>query len=195
MIRWLIHSSAILVYSAQAFACNVLLGHKINAVSWLPQPHEVRIIASSRVPDSKLVTGVYVLIFDNDGNLLLGHRRNEKVWDLVGGHVDAEDISLEMAVRREAYEEIGVRLRDLHAVAFEEIILKGSKPEGYKYPFPKSYQVFYVARVERLDAMPVDEDTDQRAWFTPAALESVPWAIANPQVIDYARRFTHQLPK
>ena len=176
-----------LVFSFPALACVELIAQKSD-VPWLPSPHEVRVFRAGSPVDMELVTGVYVLIFDGD-NLLLGHRKQKQEWDIVGGHVDLTDKNLEEAIRRETLEEVAVELKDLRLVAFEEIHLKGEKPEGYKYPFPKSYQAFFVARVHRINDMKEDEDTDQRAWFTPTALAAVDWARKNALLIEYARRF------
>lgn len=78
---------------------------------------------------------VITAILDADDRLLLAHNTN---WDanrmsLVAGFVDAGE-SLEACVRREAFEEVGVRLGEVTYVA--------SQP----WPFPRSLMLGFVAR-------------------------------------------------
>ena len=47
-----------------------------------------------------------------DGNLLLGRKKNEKLWRFIGGFVDPKDESLEVAAKREFSEEAGTELID-----------------------------------------------------------------------------------
>ena len=80
---------------------------------------------------------VITAILDADDRLLLAHNT---AWDanrmsLVAGFVDAGE-SLEACVRREAFEEVGVRVGEVRYVS--------SQP----WPFPRSLMLGFVARAE-----------------------------------------------
>ncbi len=92
---------------------------------------------------------VITAILDADDRLLLAHNAT---WDptrmsLVAGFVDAGE-SLEACVRREVFEEVGVRLSDVRYVA--------SQP----WPFPRSLMLGFVARAAsteiRVDGVEID---------------------------------------
>jgi len=92
---------------------------------------------------------VITAILDADDRLLLAHNAT---WDaarmsLVAGFVDAGE-SLEACVRREVFEEVGVRLAEVRYVA--------SQP----WPFPRSLMLGFVARAAsveiRVDGVEID---------------------------------------
>ncbi len=60
----------------------------------------------------KLPVGVFLLLIDNNGKLVMQLRENcsfSGMYGLVGGHLDGNE-SIAFAIIREAYEEIGVEI-------------------------------------------------------------------------------------
>ncbi len=110
-------------------------------LSWLPQPNEGRTVLSSQLPPDEMITTALVLAFDRD-RLLQTHLA-ARGWDIVGGHIEPGE-SPEEAARREAYEEAGARLRELHVLGYQRLRLLGPRPASYRYPYPDSYQVFLL---------------------------------------------------
>lgn len=106
---------------------------------------------------------VAVISTDNDGveRILLAHN---SLWDnnrysVLAGFVEAGE-SVEAAVAREIFEEVGVEILDQHYA--------GSQP----WPFPRSLMLGFYARAEYC---PVQVDGDEivdARWFTRAELEA-----------------------
>ncbi|HZS75430.1 MAG TPA: NUDIX domain-containing protein [Ktedonobacteraceae bacterium] len=66
--------------------------------------------------------GVFALIFDNDGRVLLGHRRDIDWWNLPGGGMEQGE-TVDEAVCREVREETGL------AIEVERLVGVYSKPQ------------------------------------------------------------------
>ncbi len=66
--------------------------------------------------------GVNALIFDSEGRILLGHRRDINWWNLPGGGMEAGE-TVDEAVRREVYEETGLEVK------VEQLVGVYSKPQ------------------------------------------------------------------
>ena len=114
-------------------------------VSWLPQPNTLEIILTDETAPAELTATAFVVpLFDNDDMLLAQNTR--RGVEIPGGHVDPDE-TFEQAARREAIEEVGVLLNDLHAIGYMRMTCTGAMPEGYRYPFPISYQQFFTARI------------------------------------------------
>jgi 8-oxo-dGTP diphosphatase len=95
-------------------------------------------------------------------------------WDIVGGHIEPGE-SAEEAARREAYEEAGARLRELHMLGYQRLRLLGPRPVSYRYSYPDSYQVFYWAQIEALDEFISTEEARERALFAPDDARELPF--------------------
>ena len=98
---------------------------------------------------------IITAILDDADRLLLAHNT---AWDvprmsLVAGFVDAGE-SLEACVRREALEEVGVRLAEVRYVA--------SQP----WPFPRSLMLGFVARAEASDVTVDGIEIDRAVFVT-----------------------------
>src|SRR3989442_15383167 len=66
--------------------------------------------------------GVFALIFDDQGRVLLGLRRDIDWWNLPGGGMEAGE-TVDEALRREVYEETGL------VVEIEQLVGVYSKPQ------------------------------------------------------------------
>ncbi|QBD79057.1 NUDIX domain-containing protein [Ktedonosporobacter rubrisoli] len=141
-------------------------------ISWLPLPNEGYIALSSQLPPTELIATALVLAFD--GDRLLQTNLVVRGWDIVGGHIEPGE-SPEEAARREAYEEAGAKLKELHLLGYQRLRLFGPQPPSYRYPYPDSYQVFYWAQIEALDEFRPTEETQERALFAPEEARKLPW--------------------
>ena len=54
------------------------------------------------------------------------------------------------AAIREAFEETGCRVVHTVQVALERCSTQGPRPDGYRYPYPISFQAFYASVVEEM---------------------------------------------
>ncbi len=139
---------------------------------WLPQPNEVRTVLSAQLPPGELIATALVLAFDRD--CFLQTHLAARGWDIVGGHIEPGE-SPEEAARREAYEEAGARLRELHVLGYQRLRLLGPRPASYRYSYPDSYQVFYWAQIEALDEFIPTEEARERALFAPDDARELPF--------------------
>jgi 8-oxo-dGTP diphosphatase len=146
--------------------------HMAQNLSWLPQPNEAHTILSSSLPPRELIATALVLAFDRDR--LLQTRLAARGWDIVGGHIEPGE-SPEDAARREAYEEAGARLGELHLLGYQRLRLLGPRPAWYRYAHPDSYQVFYWAQIDALDEFIPTEEALERALFAPDAARELPF--------------------
>jgi 8-oxo-dGTP diphosphatase len=144
-------------------------------LSWLPQPNEVLTVLSPYLPPSDLIATALVLAFDRDR--LLQTRLAARGWDIVGGHIEPGE-SPEETARREAYEEAGARLGVLHLLGYQRLRVLGLRPASYRYSYPESFQVFYWARIEVLDAFTPTEEALERALFAPGDARELPFVRA-----------------
>lgn len=98
---------------------------------------------------------VIMAILDDDDRLLLGHSRHWPAgrYSTLAGFVESGE-SLEAAIRREVYEEVGVVIGDVNYA--------GSQP----WPFPASLMCGFFAQATTVDIVPHDEEVTDARWFT-----------------------------
>ncbi len=115
--------------------------------------------------DLVLLPAVCILIWDDDGRLLLMQEAETRKWQTIGGMVDPDESPWD-AARREAFEETGtvVRLERIRAA------LGGP---GYRVHYPNGDLCSYVSTV--FDAVIVDgepaagdDEVHRVTWFRPA---------------------------
>jgi 8-oxo-dGTP pyrophosphatase MutT (NUDIX family) len=70
---------------------------------------ELRLLVGHR---PLIIPGAAVLIVDQQGGLLLQHRKDNQQWGLIGGSMEVGE-SLEETARRETFEETGLELDEL----------------------------------------------------------------------------------
>lgn len=146
--------------------------HMDRNVPWLPGPHECQLVLAEQLPPVEQIATSMGLIFHGDQLLLTNLVR--RGWDIPGGHIEAGE-DPEQALRREIYEETGVRAGELHLFAHQKIQLFCERPEGYKYPYPVSYQVFYWGRVSELEDFVPDHEAAGRGLFSPDEARQIDW--------------------
>ena len=124
---------------------------------------------------------VHCLGFDADGRFLLA-RHVERDWTIPGGHRETEE-SAEDALRRECYEEAAAVIDDPRLFATERVELLEGTPDP-RYPQP-SFQLFFVARVTRLDVLtPNEECVESRLFSVDEARELPGWMDHNQPLFD-----------
>ncbi len=70
---------------------------------------ELRLLVGHR---PLIILGAVVLIFDQQGDILLQHRKDNQQWGLIGGSMEVGE-SVEETAKRETFEETGLELDEL----------------------------------------------------------------------------------
>jgi bifunctional NMN adenylyltransferase/nudix hydrolase len=100
---------------------------------------------------------VDICVFNENGEVLMAKKPNEKLWRFVGGFVDPSDVSLEHAAYRELQEETGGNLNVGTAKEFKYIT--SQKVDDWRYRGDESGIVTTLFLVRRLSgfASPSDD--------------------------------------
>lgn len=150
---------------------------------WLPKPHHVKLVLSDQFPPLPLITSAHAFVFDGDRLLMTNlHARG---WTIPGGHREAPE-SPEETMNREVWEEAGARVDHGRLMAVQHIRLLGTVPQGYKYPHPDSYQVFFIARLASLEPFQGTAETRGRRLYSPAEARQIPWVQRNHRLYEAA---------
>ena len=115
-------------------------------VGYLPVPNQVTAIIDPVVAPQELAPTAFVFPIMRDRSLVMA-RNIRRGLEIPGGHVEPGE-TLEQAARREALEEGLCKVPVLIPLGYLQMTTSGPKPEGYKYPYPVSYQQFYTGIVE-----------------------------------------------
>jgi 8-oxo-dGTP diphosphatase len=102
--------------------------------------------------------GAFVLLFDNEGRILLCHRRDADVWNLPGGQVERGESPWQAAIR-ETREETGLEasIRRLEFVDYRPV---------------RDEVAFTFGCIAHGGELTVNDEVDRLAWFPPAELPS-----------------------
>lgn len=154
-------------------------------IEGLPFPNKTRLIITQNQPDVQLITSVFVLAFKKDKLLLTNLRK--RGWDIPGGHIELGETP-DIAAHRELLEETGAKVGKLDFLGYEEISLLGNKPEGYKYPYPNSYMIFYCAEIVSIEEYKENEESSGSEMFSPEQARKINWVKENLELYDEALR-------
>lgn len=152
-------------------------------VPGIPAPNEVSLLLDDGLPPEHLVTSALGLFF-LDGRLLMP-RLVSRGWDIPGGHVEPGE-SPEETVRREVLEETGAQVDALCILGHQKIVIHAPRPEGYKYPYPVSFQVFYCGTVTELMRFAPTPEVHERRLFSPEEARELAWVQANRPLFEHA---------
>lgn len=161
-----------------------LLGTGYN-IPWLPQPNMISLILDETLPPRELITSALALAF-HEGNFLMT-KLHARGWDIPGGHIERGETP-EQTMRREVMEEAAVELGSVHLFGYQRIRLLGDVPEGYRYPHPESFQVFYIGAVAKILPFSPTAEAGARTFFPLAEALQQRWVQDNQLMFDAACR-------
>jgi hypothetical protein len=115
--------------------------------------------------------GAQAIVFDGEGRVLLGHRRDRDEWDLPGGGILRGEAPWAAAVR-ETLEKTGVEVAVTRLVGM------------YQWPLPRGHRGFVFVAEWAGGAPRPSSETDEVAWFRAAALP----ATLPPHTAAFIRR-------
>ena len=101
--------------------------------------------------------GAFAIIFDREGRVLLGHRRDMDMWNLPGGRIEAGEMPDE-AIIREVLEETGLCVRA------EKLVGIYSKPDKDELIF------LFRCTITSGELQQITPETDANRFFPPDAL-------------------------
>lgn len=139
---------------------------------FLPIPNEVHVILDEQHPPVELTTSALGLVFQEDR--LLMPKLVERGWDVPGGHIEAGETPGQ-TFRREVYEETGAHLSKVGLLGYQKFVIHAPKPDGYKYPYPVSYQAFFWGVVSSLKPFEPTFEVSERGFFLPAEARKLDW--------------------
>lgn len=119
---------------------------------------------------------VIVSVVDENDRILLGSQGSweDNRWSILAGFVEAGE-SLEAAVRREMFEEAGVRV--------DQVTYLGSQA----WPFPRSLMVGFTAKALSVDFVPDGVEIERLRWFTREELAAQAKDLLLPNRVSIAR--------
>lgn len=158
-------------------------------IELLPKPNRYELILDDALPPRPLITAALGLIFHGDRFLMT--KLTARGWDIPGGHIEAGEHP-EQTVRREIFEETCVHVGDLQLFAYDKFTIDAPKPDGYRYPHPVSYQLFYWGRVAHMKPFAATAEAVERQLLPPAAARRTRWVqragALYEAALDRARR-------
>lgn len=104
----------------------------------------ITVAVGNVMPQYAKITAAIGFIFD-DGKLLMANiQKDNRGWDIPGGHVEKGEMPEETLIR-EVYEETGVVVQTPKNFGYIQYIINGDIPVDYPYPYPDTYIILYFA--------------------------------------------------
>lgn len=152
-------------------------------VHWAPKPNIVTVISSDELPPQDQITSSFVFAFDHGRLVMMEHVR--RGLDLPGGHVEPGE-AVQDAASREFAEETGLKIGRLRPFAFQKVEILGEKPEGYRYPFPVSYQAFFLGSLQEAAQAFLAPDSRGVLLLAPESVRASTWYSHNQALFELA---------
>jgi 8-oxo-dGTP diphosphatase len=121
--------------------------YQIDDISYLSKPNKVIFYLDDDLSPAESTSTAFMVPLLADGSLVMANNRRRGL-EFPGGHINLGETSC-AAAHRECFEETGCWVSHIRAVGYLEQTCEGNRPELYSYPWPVSYQQFYVADVMR----------------------------------------------
>ena len=116
--------------------------------------------AQVALPSMEQIIGVVVLPFMEDDRIVVVHVRKRQEWEFPGGHVEERETPQE-AAHREAHEEGGVELGDLHLMGRKWLRLL-SPQQAHLRRYDGRCLPIYWADVTALHDLPPNSEISER---------------------------------
>jgi ADP-ribose pyrophosphatase YjhB (NUDIX family) len=142
-------------------------------------------VESDWLPPRALTTAALAFVFQGDALLLAAIAG--RGWDLPGGHLEQGE-KPEEAMRREVLEESGVVVGRARLFAHQHIHALDPPPDGFRYPHPDAYMVFYLGDVERTEPFVPTEESEGRRFWAPEEAPEAEWVQRHRPVYDAVLR-------
>lgn len=139
--------------------------HTRHDIPYLPLPNITEIVLDDSLAPSLLTATAFVVAFTQDGRVVMASNQRRGV-EFAGGHrddrngnpvlnyreIDPNELEeVAVAAVRELWEEAGCRVSEVWPLAYHRNqCFTGEMPEGYRYPFPVSYQQFMIGLVTEM---------------------------------------------
>ena len=157
-------------------------------IFWLPKGMKatVETYLSDEFPNIDLCPSVYAFVFKEKNILQTDLREGERLTrtlDIPGGHIEGKETP-EQSVIRETFEETGVIIKSPKLVAYKKIIIHSPEPNDWKYSYPISYMLYFLAKVKKETKFDGNKDTHGRVWLKPQEYKKSQWCVIDKILID-----------
>ena len=143
----------------------------VHNLPWMPQPGVARLYITDEIPPIEQCATSFGFVFVDEKVLLTRLRFRD--WDLPGGPIDPGETPQE-AVLRGVWEETNEKLKIIEPIGIQEFELLRPKPEGYRWPYPISVQIYYLCELLELGTLDVNNQYYERRFFSPQEARLVP---------------------
>lgn len=131
----------------------------------------------------EFLSAVYLIIKDDNGNILLQRRQGSKLWPnflaLPAGHIDKGELSKQAAIR-EAYEELGIKIEEKDLIFKYALCRKNKSIKPY-------FDIFFeVKKYKNEIRIAEPEKCTELKWVNPSNLpdDMIPYEIEVLNEID-----------
>lgn len=135
---------------------NIESNYRRFDISYLPFPNHQDVVFLDTISPASITATAFCFTFIDETKFIMASNVRRGL-NTPGGHVETGE-SVEQAAIRETMEEVGAKVSKLIPVGCLRSTISGLKPNGYKYPYPVSSQMFFAAIADKLfDYKPNDE--------------------------------------